>query len=197
MAPVGRGGGRGLGVKHDEALLEIDRSRRGLRRRRSAGAVRRRARRPRRRLRDPALCAADFRVGCRARRALARRRCAGAAPEMAVRAAFARRASLPGQRAARGARRRRRGRKLGLRLFLAYARAAAQACDLSADLERRAKKLLAAAPKLRAKGAGAALQALLDDDSLSASRQKSARKYPSAAREGCSTASSRSARSAN
>ena len=51
---------------------------------------------------------------------------------------------------------------------LAYARAAAQACDLSADLERRAKKLLAVAPKLRAKGAGAALQALLDDDSLSA-----------------------------
>jgi hypothetical protein len=51
---------------------------------------------------------------------------------------------------------------------LAYARAAAQACDLSADLERRAKKLHEVAPKLRAKGAGAALQALLDDDSLSA-----------------------------
>jgi len=51
---------------------------------------------------------------------------------------------------------------------LAYARAAAQACDLSADLERRARKLHAVAPKLRAKGAGAALQALLDDDSLGA-----------------------------
>ena len=48
-------------------------------------------------------------------------------------------------------------------------RAAAQACDLSAELGRRAQKLLAAQPKLRAKGAGAALQALLDDDSLSAS----------------------------
>jgi Protein of unknown function (DUF1403) len=33
---------------------------------------------------------------------------------------------------------------------------------------RRAAKLQAVAPKLRAKGAGAALQALLDDDSLSA-----------------------------
>ena len=104
-----------VGVKHDDALLE-HRSRRGLRRRRSAGAVRRR-RGGRDDATDPSLCAADFRVGCRTRRALARRRCVGAAPEMAVRAAFARRASLPGQRAARGARRRRRGRKLGLRLL--------------------------------------------------------------------------------
>jgi hypothetical protein len=54
------------------------------------------------------------------------------------------------------------------RVLFAYARAAAQACDLSADLGRRAKKLHAVAPKLRAKGAGAALRALLDDDSLSA-----------------------------
>ena len=36
-------------------------------------------------------------------------------------------------------------------------------------MARRAQKLLEAAPKLRAKGAPAALQALLDDDSLSAS----------------------------
>ena len=41
--------------------------------------------------------------------------------------------------------------------------------DLSAELGRRAQKLQDAAPKLRAKGAGAALQALLDDDLLSAS----------------------------
>ena len=54
-------------------------------------------------------------------------------------------------------------------ILFAYARAAAQACDLSAELGRRAQKLFEAAPKLRAKGAGAALQALLDDDSLSAS----------------------------
>ena len=54
-------------------------------------------------------------------------------------------------------------------IVFAYAKAAARACDLSAELGRRAQKLLAAQPKLRAKGAGAALQALLDEDSLSAS----------------------------
>jgi Protein of unknown function (DUF1403) len=54
-------------------------------------------------------------------------------------------------------------------IVLAYAKGAARACDLSAELGRRAQKLLAAQPKLRAKGAGAALEALLDDDSLSAS----------------------------
>ena len=55
------------------------------------------------------------------------------------------------------------------RILFAYARAAAGAVDLSAELGRRAQKLLEARQKLRAKGAGAALQALLDDDSLSAS----------------------------
>ena len=55
------------------------------------------------------------------------------------------------------------------RVLFAYAKAAAGACDLSAELGRRAQKLQGAAPKLRAKGAGAALAALLDDDSLSAS----------------------------
>ena len=55
------------------------------------------------------------------------------------------------------------------RILFGYARAVARACDLSAELGRRAQKLLAAQPKLRAKGAGAALRALLDDDSLSAS----------------------------
>jgi Protein of unknown function (DUF1403) len=54
------------------------------------------------------------------------------------------------------------------RIVAAYARAAAQACDLAAELGRRAPKLHDAAPKLRAKGAGAALRALLDDDCLSA-----------------------------
>ena len=43
-------------------------------------------------------------------------------------------------------------------IVFAYARAAARACDLSAELGRRAQKLLAAQPKLRAKGAGAALR---------------------------------------
>ena len=54
------------------------------------------------------------------------------------------------------------------RILSAYAKAAAQACDLAAELGRRAQKLQEAAPKLRAKGAGAALAALLDDDCLSA-----------------------------
>jgi uncharacterized protein DUF1403 len=54
------------------------------------------------------------------------------------------------------------------RVLFAYALAAAQACDLSAELGRRAQGLFQAAPKLRAKGAGAALRALLDEDSLSA-----------------------------
>jgi len=54
-------------------------------------------------------------------------------------------------------------------IVLAYAKAAARAVDLSAELGRRAQTLQDVAPKLRAKGAGAALAALLDDDSLSAS----------------------------
>ena len=56
-----------------------------------------------------------------------------------------------------------------LKILSGYARAAAQAGDLAGDLSRRAEKLIEAAPKLRAKGAGAALRALLDDDSLGAS----------------------------
>jgi hypothetical protein len=53
-------------------------------------------------------------------------------------------------------------------VVFAYAKGAACACDLSAVLGRRAQMLFEAAPKLRAKGAGAALGALLDEDSLSA-----------------------------
>ena len=49
--------------------------------------------------------------------------------------------------------------------------AAAGAVDLAANLARRAEKLEKAAPKLRAKGAGAALRALLDEDCLAASSQ--------------------------
>jgi hypothetical protein len=57
------------------------------------------------------------------------------------------------------------------RVVIAYARAAAAAVDLSGDLARRAERLAEAAPKLRAKGAGAALRALLDEDCLAASSQ--------------------------
>jgi Protein of unknown function (DUF1403) len=48
----------------------------------------------------------------------------------------------------------------------AYALAAAQACDLHTELGRRAEILLAAVPKLRAKGASGVIAALLDDDAV-------------------------------
>ncbi len=51
---------------------------------------------------------------------------------------------------------------------LAYARAALAALDLAHDLSRRADRLAEAAPKLRAKGKGRALEALLADDAVSA-----------------------------
>ena len=51
---------------------------------------------------------------------------------------------------------------------LAYARAALAAVDLAQDLARRASRLMDAAPKLRAKGKARALEALLDDDAVSA-----------------------------
>jgi hypothetical protein len=54
------------------------------------------------------------------------------------------------------------------RILFAWANGAGHACDLAAELRRRAQKLTEAAPKLRAKGAKAALQALLDQDSLAA-----------------------------
>ncbi|MBZ9994159.1 DUF1403 family protein [Mesorhizobium sp. BH1-1-4] len=52
---------------------------------------------------------------------------------------------------------------------LALAQAAADACRLAAELARRAERLIAVAPKLRAKGAGDVIQRLLDDDAVSGS----------------------------
>lgn len=54
-------------------------------------------------------------------------------------------------------------------VFLAYARAAAEASDLGADLAGRAARLLEIAPKLRAKGSGDVIKLLLEDDALAAS----------------------------
>ena len=51
----------------------------------------------------------------------------------------------------------------------AYALAAATACDLDAELGRRANKLLAVAPQLRAKGAGTIVAAVLDEDAVTSS----------------------------
>ena len=56
----------------------------------------------------------------------------------------------------------------GKLVALAYARAALSALDLAQDLARRAARLADAAPKLRAKGKGRALEALLDDDAVAA-----------------------------
>ena len=55
-------------------------------------------------------------------------------------------------------------------LLAAQARAALRAIDLFTGLERRAEKLLAVAPKLRAKGAEAVVDRLLNEDALVASR---------------------------
>lgn len=61
------------------------------------------------------------------------------------------------------------GEGWGRAVFLAYARAAAEACDLGADLAGRAARLLEIAPKLRAKGSGEVVKLLLEDDALPAS----------------------------
>jgi len=54
-------------------------------------------------------------------------------------------------------------------LLAAQARAALRAIDLSAELERRAQKLLAVAPKLRARSADSVVQRLLSGDAMVAS----------------------------
>ncbi|TPJ12256.1 DUF1403 family protein [Mesorhizobium sp. B2-7-3] len=52
---------------------------------------------------------------------------------------------------------------------VALAQAATDACRLAAELSRRAEKLLAVAPKLRAKGAGDVIFLLLNEDAVSGS----------------------------
>jgi hypothetical protein len=52
---------------------------------------------------------------------------------------------------------------------VALVQAAALACRLAADLSRRAARLLAVAPKLRAKGAGEVIFLLLNEDAVSGS----------------------------
>ena len=54
-------------------------------------------------------------------------------------------------------------------LLAAQARAALRAIDLSAELGRRAERLLTVAPKLRAKAADAVVEKLLSDDAIVAS----------------------------
>jgi hypothetical protein len=59
-------------------------------------------------------------------------------------------------------------------LSLAYARAAAAACDLYAELARRANRLLAAGPKLRGKDADRMLAILLVEDAQPATAGREA-----------------------
>lgn len=57
------------------------------------------------------------------------------------------------------------------RLLAAQARAALRAIDLSAEFGRRAERLIAVAPKLRAKAADAVVDKLLSDDAIVASEK--------------------------
>ncbi|BCH19485.1 DUF1403 family protein [Mesorhizobium sp. L-2-11] len=56
-------------------------------------------------------------------------------------------------------------------LLAAQARAALRAIDLSAELERRAERLIVVAPKLRAKAANMVVERLLSDDAVVASEK--------------------------
>ncbi|WP_291412404.1 DUF1403 family protein [Devosia sp.] len=58
------------------------------------------------------------------------------------------------------------GEGWGRAVFLAYATAAAEACELGADLAQRAARLVEVAPKLRAKGSGEVIKLLLSDDAV-------------------------------
>jgi hypothetical protein len=58
------------------------------------------------------------------------------------------------------------GEGWGRAVFLAYATAAAEACELGADLAQRAGRLTGVAPKLRAKGSGDVMKLLLSDDAV-------------------------------
>lgn len=58
------------------------------------------------------------------------------------------------------------GEGWGRAVFQAYATAAAEACDLGAELAQRAAKLTVVAPKLRAKGSGDVVKLLLWDDAV-------------------------------
>ena len=58
------------------------------------------------------------------------------------------------------------GEGWGRAVLLAYATAAAEACDLGIELSQRAATLNAVAPKLRAKGSGDVIKLLLSDDAV-------------------------------
>lgn len=57
----------------------------------------------------------------------------------------------------------------GRAVLVAYAQAAADACELGTDIAKKAARLNEVAPKLRAKGSADVVKLLLDDDALPAS----------------------------
>jgi Protein of unknown function (DUF1403) len=57
---------------------------------------------------------------------------------------------------------------------VAYGRAAVAACDLFAELGRSSQKLIAVAPRLRARGAGAVIETLLNEDAVPAAARRGA-----------------------
>jgi hypothetical protein len=57
---------------------------------------------------------------------------------------------------------------------IAHGRAAVAACDLFAELGRSSQKLIAVAPRLRARGAGAVIKTLLDEDAVPAAARRGA-----------------------
>ncbi|KUM26347.1 hypothetical protein AU467_22700 [Mesorhizobium loti] len=76
----------------------------------------------------------------------------------------------PAFRAEGGGRRRKPGEKgFEQAVCVALVQAAADACRLAAELSRRAEKLLAVAPKLRAKGADDVIFLLLNEDAVAGS----------------------------
>lgn len=62
------------------------------------------------------------------------------------------------------------GEGWGRAVLVAYCMAAAEACDVGADLAGRAAHLIEVSPKLRARGAGEVVKLLLDDDAVPPSR---------------------------
>lgn len=62
------------------------------------------------------------------------------------------------------------GEGWGRAVLAAYAQAAAEACDLGAELAGRATHLAGVAPKLRSKGASQVVKLLLEDDAVPSSR---------------------------
>jgi len=61
------------------------------------------------------------------------------------------------------------GEGWGRAVLSTYAQGAAEACDMAAELDKRAARLLEVAPKLRAKGAGDVVKLLLADDAVPSS----------------------------